>query len=105
VIRHVVAFELAAEEETARRRDALDFAARLEGLRDVVEGVLAINVHHDLGLVTSHWPLVLVADFESLEVLEAYQSHPRHREVIDWANDGVVANRAVVDFELTDATV
>jgi hypothetical protein len=100
VIRHVVAFELAAQDESARRRDALDFAARLEGLRGVVAGVLAIDVHHDLGLVDSHWPLVLVADFESLDALEAYQSHPRHREVIDWANDGVVSNRAVVDFDL-----
>ena len=100
MIRHIVAFQLAATSDAERTRDALDFAARLEALRDVVPGVLDVSVHRDVGLVPSHWPLVLVADFTSLEALEAYQSHPRHVAVIEWANDGVVTDRAVVDFEV-----
>ena len=104
MIRHIVAFRLSAPSEVERDRDAAEFAARLEALYDVVPGVLGIKVHRDVGLVSSHWPLVLVADFTNLDALAAYQSHPRHVAVIDWANAGVVADRAVVDFEVAPSS-
>lgn len=98
VIRHIVAFQLTARDEPQRSRDAAEFIDRLEALRDVVAGVLDLHVHRDVGLVAGHWPLLLVADFESLDVLNAYQSHPRHVAFISWANAGIVSERAVVDF-------
>lgn len=98
MIRHIVAFQLTAPDEPQRGRDATQVIERLEALRDVVAGVVDLRVHRDVGLVASHWPLVLVADFESLDVLEAYQAHPRHVAFIDWANAGIISERAVVDF-------
>ena len=99
MIHHVVTFQLAAEDESTRRRHADEIAARLESLIDTVPGIVSIEVHFDLGLVASHWPVVLVSQFESVESLERYQMHPRHHEVIAWMNHGIVSDRTVVDYE------
>jgi Stress responsive A/B Barrel Domain len=101
VIRHIVAFELTAHDEPQRSHDATQVIERLEALRDVVAGVIDLRVHRDVGLVAAHWPLVLVADFEDFDALEAYQTHPRHVAFIDWANAGVIAERAIVDFDVS----
>lgn len=62
-------------------------------------GILSIEVHTDLGLVTSHWPIVLMSDLQSVESLQRYQMHPRHHEVIAWMNGGIVSDRTVVDYK------
>ena len=100
MIRHVVALQLAATDSEVRRRHAEEIKARLEALADVDPGITDIAVHFDLGLVESHWPLVLVADYVDNDALEAYQAHPRHGNVLAWMNDGVVSGRAVVDYAL-----
>ena len=100
----MVALRLTGDDGDVRRQNAADVTRRLEALADVVPGILSIRVHLDLGLVASHWPLVLIADFADAAALEAYQSHPRHREVLEWLNDGLVADRATVDFEVTGST-
>ncbi len=101
MIRHIVAFQLAASDPDVRQRHVVEMRSRLEALADVVPGVISIEVHPDLGVVDSHWPLILVSSFESTEALDQYLVHPRHRAVVDWMNDGVVVDRVAVDY-LTD---
>ncbi|HET9090114.1 MAG TPA: Dabb family protein [Acidimicrobiales bacterium] len=101
MIRHVVALQLAAIDVTDRRRQAEEIKSRLEALADVDDGLLDITVHFDLGLVDSHWPVLLVVDFTDNDALLAYQAHPRHVEVVEWMNTGIVSGRVVVDFEVT----
>jgi len=98
MIRHIVAFQLASDDHDTRRRHAAEMKSRLEALIDVVPGVVSIEVHDDLGLVASHWPLILVSDFETAEALDRYQVHPRHHGVVAWMNDGIVADRVVIDY-------
>ena len=100
MIRHVVALRLASDDVALCAQQALEIKERLEALLDVDPGIVALDVHFDLGLVEGHWPLILVSDFASLDALEAYQSHPRHRDVLAWMNSGVVSQRAVVDFDV-----
>ena len=100
MIRHVVALQLHASDPAERHRLAQDIKSRLESLRDLNEGVLTIEVHLERRDAPPHWPLVLIADFADEDSLEHYQSHPRHRDVLAWLNDGVVSDRAVVDFEI-----
>lgn len=98
MIRHVVALELTATDSDTRHRLADEIKSRLEGLAAVTPGIISITVHHDLGLIESHWPLMLVADYVDYDALETYQSHPDHLAVLAWLNDGVVSGRAVVDY-------
>lgn len=100
MIRHVVALQLHASDPVERRRLARDIKTRLEALRGLNEGVLAIDVHLERRDAPPHWPLVLIADFADEDSLDHYQSHARHRDVLDWLNGGVVSDRAVVDFEI-----
>lgn len=98
MIHHIVALRLAALDPAEHDRLAHEAIARLEALRDLSAGVLALDVHPDLGDAPGHWSLVLVSRFDTLASLDHYQHHPRHRAVLDWLNDGVVAERAVVDY-------
>ena len=98
MIRHLVMFKLAAEDPGQRRVDIEQIRSRLKALSDL-EGVLSIEVYPDLGVVSNHWDVVLVADYASVEALDAYQAHPRHSEVVTWIN-GVVTDRAIVDFQM-----
>ena len=99
MIRHVVAFRLAATDPDRRKVDVAGMRDRLEPLARTVPDVLGLRVHADLGLVDSHWHAVLVSDHTDTAALAAYQVHPAHVAAVEWVNT-VVADRAVVDFEL-----
>lgn len=99
MIRHIVSFRLRADDPDQRKVDVAGIRDRLEPLAHTVPGVLDLRVHGDLGLVDSHWHAVLVADYPDNGALEAYQTHPDHVAAVEWVNT-VVADRAVVDFEI-----
>jgi quinol monooxygenase YgiN len=98
MIYHIVSFELASTDPATGASHANEIIRRLEALGDL-PGVVSLRVHRDLGLVAGHWPLVLVGSYTDLAALEAYQSDPRHREVVAWMNDGVVSARSTVDYD------
>ena len=98
MIRHIVAFQLASKDPGARQRHATEIRTRLEALVGVIPGLVALEVHEDLGVVDSNWPIVLVSEFESSDALGQYQIDPRHRAVVAWMNDGIVVDRVVVDY-------
>lgn len=98
MITHIVTLDLASEDRAVRASHAREIVRRLEALGDL-PGVVSLRVHHDLDLVAGHWPLVLVGEYDDVAALEAYQAHPRHREVLAWMNDGVVSARSTVDYD------
>ncbi len=99
MIHHIVTLELTSEDPAVRASHADEIIQRLEALADLA-GVVSLRVHRDLGLVAGHWPLVLVGEYVDVAALEAYQAHPRHREVLAWMNDGVVRARSTVDYDV-----
>ncbi|MEU6537128.1 Dabb family protein [Streptomyces sp. NPDC047000] len=99
MIRHIVVFRLRAAGTGDRASAVAAMRERLEPLRQIVPGVLRLEVGADLGIVAGHWDAVLVADYQDNAALEAYQRHPAHVEVVAWLNT-LVAERAVVDHEL-----
>ena len=98
MIRHIVEFRLSADDPPQRAADARAIQDRLTSLLGVVPTVRAITVAPDLGLVGGHWDVVLVSEHDSNADLEAYQSHPAHREAAAWVST-VVSDRATVDYE------
>lgn len=99
MIRHIVLFKLAAEDETQRRDDAHGIAARLEALETQIAGIQSIRVDRDLGLVEGHWDVALISEHDDNAALEAYQVHPAHKEVFGFISS-VVSDRAVVDYSV-----
>lgn len=99
MIRHIVAFQLVAEDAEGRAEAIAGIRSRLEPLASSIAGVVSLELGEDVGTVATHWPLVLVSDHENLPALEAYQAHPEHVAALQWINT-VVNGRAVVDYEV-----
>lgn len=99
MIRHIVMFRLAADDDAQRRDDAHGIAERLESLQTQIPGIQSIRVDRDLGLVDGHWDVVLVSEHDDNAALEAYQVHPAHKEAAAWIGT-VVSDRAVVDYSV-----
>ncbi len=99
MIRHIVLFRLAADDDAQRRDDAHGIAERLEALETQIAGIQSIRVDRDLGLVDGHWDVALVSEHDDNAALEAYQAHPAHQEAAAWVGT-VVSDRATVDYAL-----
>jgi hypothetical protein len=99
MIRHIVLFRLASDDEAQRRDDAHGIAERLEALETQIAGIRSIRVDRDLGLVPGHWDVALVSEHDDNAALEAYQVHPAHKEAAAFIAS-VISDRAVVDYSV-----
>lgn len=99
MIRHVVSWKLAEEDETVRAEQAAEVVRRLTGLMGVVPELRAVSAGVNVAHPDVNWDVTLIADVDSLEALEAYQVHPAHKEAGAYIRS-VVASRVAVDFEL-----
>lgn len=95
MIKHVVVWKIKDPAQKAAHAKAVKRA--LEALRGHIPGMLAIEVGIDLGYDAQADDVVLYAEFENRDALDAYQSHPLHldakaivkvlttdRRAIDW---------------------
>ena len=99
MIRHVVSWKLLAEDAAGKAESAGTIAAALRSLPPVVPEILSLEVGANVAYPGSNWDVVLIADYESLVALEAYQVHPEHQRVVDIIRP-LVASRSAVDFEV-----
>jgi hypothetical protein len=99
MIRHVVAWKLAATDPAERAEAAATITGLLSSLPPLVPSIGTLTVGPNVAYFETNWDVVLVADFATLADLEAYQSHPAHLEVVPQIK-ALVASRAAVDFEL-----
>jgi len=98
MIRHVVSWKLNGADAAARAEQAATITAALTGLPEVIPQILALDVGSNVAYPESNWDLVLIADYESLADLEAYQVHPDHVAATHVIKP-LVASRSNVDFE------
>jgi len=97
MIRHVVAWKLAATEPSQKAADAAEIARLLTGLVGVVPSIVSLTVGPNMAYADVNWDVVLIADYEDLAGLEAYQTHPAHLEVVPQIK-ALVTARASVDI-------
>ena len=98
MIRHIVAWKLAAEDAAERRAQATKIADDLMALRGVVPSIIDISVGPDI-LGGGNWDVALVADFADAAALDAYMTHPDPQAVVAYVRS-VVQDRVAVDFEV-----
>jgi hypothetical protein len=94
MITHIVLFKLldcTPEKAVAARQVLAGMAGRISELRHLEVGVNL--VHSDRS-----YDLALLARFDSLNDLQAYQVHPVHVEVVKYLQ-GVRQSAIVVDYE------
>jgi hypothetical protein len=99
MIKHIVLWRLKDRANGQSKAEiAQALKERLEALRDVVPGLLHLEVGLDFLKSESSSDLVLYTEFSSREALDAYQQHPAHREFVDFSHD-LRTERRVVDYE------
>ena len=97
MIRHVAVFRFTPEFSVYERQHWIGLLRALEGL---VEGLRSMTVGVDVvGGPASH-ELAIVADFDDLEALDAYNRHPLHQEILT-ISAPVKLSLATVDFEVS----
>jgi hypothetical protein len=99
MIRHIVAWRLKAEDAEGKARATAEIAAALEGLQPLIPEIKAIRVSPNVAYFGDNFDVVLIADYESVADLEAYQVHPDHQLAVAIVRERVSA-RACVDIEL-----
>jgi hypothetical protein len=98
-IRHVVAWKLSAEEPDVRAEQAAEVARRLRELVGVVPSIRALSAGPNAAYAEANADVAVVIDFDDVAGLDAYQSHPAHKEAGIYIRS-VVSERMSVDFEI-----
>ncbi len=99
MIRHVVVWKLAAEEEATRKADIAAICEALAALPALIPCIKALTVGHNaIPDHPSNWDIGLVVDYETRADLDAYRIHPEHQRVVRLVNPRV-SQRASIDFE------
>jgi len=99
MIRHIVMWRLAADEQTERDAAAAEIARELEALVGVVPSLRSLSVHRNVAFPEANSDVVLTSEFDDVAGLEAYQVHPEHQRVAAIVRSHV-ASRASIDYEV-----
>lgn len=97
MIRHVVMWKMNGADADERAAQAAEVARRLNALSGVIPELRAVSAGAEAAYPGVNWDAVLVAEFDSVDDLEAYQVHPAHEEVVAYVRS-VAADRAAVDM-------
>ncbi|PZE26611.1 Dabb family protein [Curtobacterium sp. MCBD17_013] len=96
VIHHVVAWRL--RDDVVRHEAIAHIRAVLEALDGVVPSIRSIRVVDNVAYPGSNADVAVVATFDDLAGLEAYQVHPEHQAAADTVR-GMVTGRTAIDWE------
>jgi len=99
MIRHVVTWKLSATDEATRTADAAAIVAVLAALPPLVPSIRALTVGQNMLNPGTNWDVTLVADFDDVEGLVAYQVHPDHVAVASTIGPRV-SQKVTADIEI-----
>jgi hypothetical protein len=98
MIRHIVMWKLKESAEGASRAEnAVKLKEKLEGCRNIVPGILHLEVGLAGAGLDSTYDVVLVSDFADKASLDAYQVHPTHEALKSFVG-AVRESRECVDY-------
>jgi hypothetical protein len=99
MFKHVVMWKL---EDNALGNNKLANAKlikeELEALKDVLDGILTLEVGIDCYQTEQSFDVVLISEFENEDYFKQYAVHPKHQEVVKFIKQ-VVTNRIAVDYK------
>lgn len=99
MIRHVVSWKLSAVDDAGKAHAFQEIADALTPLAGSIPQVQSLRVARNSAFPDTNWDVILIADYNSVDDLHAYQVHPDHVAAAAIVRSHV-AERASVDFEL-----
>ncbi len=99
MLRHVVAWKFKESAGNAGKEENLKQAKTLlEGLKDTIAEIKSLEVGIDSMRTKQSYDLVLISEFDGVEALLVYQTHPEHVKVAEFLRK-VQSTKVVVDYE------
>jgi hypothetical protein len=99
MIRHLVGWNLVAEDADAKGVAAEEIRVALEGLVGVVPGLIDLRVFTDDAGIAGNSDLALIAHYASVDDLKAYIAHAAHQEAVVVVR-ARTKDRWAIDYEL-----
>ena len=99
MVKHIVMWNVRAEDPAQRERNVKQLVASFHSLRGRIPGLLHLEVGVDSSRVDYACDVVLYSEFESQAALDAYATHPEHLRVKRELGDLRIA-RHQVDYAL-----
>ena len=98
MIKHLVMWNLIAEDEAGKAKAAAEIKAALEGLVGRIPEIITLMVSRNAADVENNYDVGLYSEFASVDDLNAYLVHPLHLEaaaIVTSHRNG----RAAIDLE------
>lgn len=99
MIRHIVTWKLRQQDAASKEAAVATIAGVLEPLVDVIPGLHSLVVRPNVAYLDSNWDVLVMGDYESLDALETYMTHPEHVVAAAIVREHV-SDRAAIDFEI-----
>ncbi len=101
MIKHIVMFKLADEAEgKTRAENTLIIKEKLEALKDMIPVIRKIEVKVNLAKASDrNYDIILDSEFDSLDDVSKYASHPEHVKVGTYIAK-IATARAAIDYEI-----
>lgn len=80
-VKHIVMWNLLGETEHERSANIEKLKGAFEGLRSVIPGLLKLEIGVDFSKIDYACDVVLYSEFDSMEALQSYATHPAHLRV------------------------
>lgn len=100
MIKHIVAWRFKDEALGMPKAQNLVRAKEaIEALREIVPGIVHLEVGLDIGAARDSWDIVIYSEFADRDGLHAYQVHPEHVKVAELVGE-MRELRAAIDYEV-----
>jgi len=96
-VKHIVIWNLNADDDAARDRDAARIDELLTGLVGTVESIRSLEVVRNVAYPEANGDVAVVAEFDDVEGLDAYVVHPAHQEAAAEIRT-LVTGRGAIDY-------
>ena len=83
----------------SKDENALLIKSKLEGLRKKIKQIKKLEVGFNLNPSSTAYDIVLYSEFDTMEDLNKYKTHPEHKRVGDFVSK-VRLERKAIDYEV-----
>ena len=105
MIKHIVMWKLKNYAEgSSKDENAIMVKSKLEGLRKKIKCIRSLEVGFNITESPTAYDVVLYTEFETVEDLNRYKTHPEHKKVGDFVTR-VRLERKAIDYETADTVV
>jgi hypothetical protein len=95
MVKHIVMWDVRGNTPEQKKESAMLVKSAFESLSGKIPGLTKLEVGVDVSAVDYACDVVLYTEFETLESLDAYASHPEHLRVKEVVGDVRIARHQV----------